>query len=247
MLPYRPTHLNHGMSAMSVIGVACVFRVGLVDSSLPLETAQDDPEWMRQVEANSHTPPATALTAIAQALRLSSWETHYLYALGGKMTAETAMPISDIRRYLQAVNPHPAAWMSAAWTVEEANDEFMRLFKGVWITPNLVHWHYHSTKALDVIQNWDETSEWCVGLLRFGLAAAPTDLGLQSVVRSLMPIKVFKRQWDSLIIPIDPATRPWVLRDLDTADIVTVDMRAWRSSMHDGVLLFGAVTDRQAS
>ncbi|WP_237143016.1 hypothetical protein [Mycobacteroides abscessus] len=94
---------------MSVIGVACVFRVGLVDSSLPLETAQDDPEWMRQVEANSHTPPATALTAIAQALRLSSWETHYLYALGGKMTAETAMPISDIRRYLQAVNPHPAA------------------------------------------------------------------------------------------------------------------------------------------
>ncbi|WP_234715426.1 hypothetical protein [Mycobacteroides immunogenum] len=157
------------------------------------------------------------------------------------------MPMPDIRRYIQAVNPHPAAWMSAGWTVEEANDEFMRLFKGVWITPNLVHWHYHSTKALDVIQNWDETSEWCVGLLRFGLAAAPSDLGLQSVVRSLMPIKVFKRQWDSQIIPIDPATRPWVLRDLDTEDIVTVDMRAWRSSMHDGVLLFGAVIDRQAS
>lgn len=203
--------------------------------------------WVRQVETNTHNPPAAGSDAISKALGLSSWETRYLYALGGKMPAESTVPLPDVRTYLQALNPHPAAWMSAAWTVEEANDEFMRLFKGVWITPNLVHWHYHSTKALDVIQNWTATSEWCVGLLRFGLAVSPDDDGLQSVVRSLLPIKVFQRQWDSQIIPVDPATRPWVIRDLDTGAMLTLDMRAWRTTGQSGVLLLGAVTDRQAN
>ncbi|MFD6197228.1 helix-turn-helix domain-containing protein [Mycobacteriaceae bacterium NPDC060252] len=203
--------------------------------------------WIEQVETNRHVPPRAAMGTIAEALGLSSWETHYLYALGGRMQTDNTLPLPDVRTYLQALNPHPAAWMSAAWTVEEANDEFMRLFKGVWITPNLVHWHYHSTKALDVIQNWTSTSEWCVGLLRFGLAVSPEDAGLQSVVRSLLPIKVFQRQWDSQVIPVDPATRPWVIRDLDTGETLTLDMRAWRTSVQSGVLLLGAVTGRQAS
>lgn len=201
---------------------------------------------IQHFEAGRRTATGNGLDSLTRALNLSSWEIQYLYALGGRVSAEST-GVVDIASYLQAIEPHPAAWMDAGWTVQESNEAFRRLFPGLWMTPNLVHWHYHSVKARDVIQNWNETSEWCVGLLRFGIAAAPKDPGLQEVISSLMPIRAFRTQWDAQIIPVDPATRPWILRDLESRELLTVDMRAWHTRSTSGMLLFGAVIDRQAN
>lgn len=180
---------------------------------------------------------------IARHLSMTPREAQYFHALGGWVHAKSALP-AGIAEYLQAIEPHPAAWLDAAWKVEEQNPAFRRLLPLSAIHPNLMHWHYHSPQAREIIQNWDETSQWCVGLLRFSIAITPDDPGLRVLLDGLMMLEEFRTQWASQIIPIDPATRPWVLRDNETGDVVTVNLRAWHTRSNAGMLLLGAVVDR---
>lgn len=181
---------------------------------------------------------------IAQHLRMTPRETQYFHALGGWVHAKSALP-AGIAEYLRGIEPHPAAWMDAAWKVEEHNEAFHRLLPLSNGHPNLIHWHYHSPAAREIIQNWDETSQWCVGLLRFSIAITPEDPGLRELLDSLMSLEEFRIQWASQIIPIDPATRPWVLRDVQNGDVVTVNLRAWHTRSNAGMLLLGVVIGRQ--
>ncbi|WP_165590336.1 MULTISPECIES: helix-turn-helix transcriptional regulator [unclassified Mycobacteroides] len=181
---------------------------------------------------------------IARQLNMTPRETQYFHALGGWVHAKSALP-AGIAEYLRGIEPHPAAWMDAAWKVEEHNEAFHRLLPLSNGHPNLIHWHYHSPAAREIIQNWDETSQWCVGLLRFSIAITPEDPGLRELLDSLMSLAEFRTQWASQIIPIDPATRPWVLRDVENGDVVTVNLRAWHTRSNAGMLLLGVVIDRQ--
>ncbi len=180
---------------------------------------------------------------IAQHLHMTPRETQYFHALGGWVHAKSALP-AGIAEYLQGIEPHPAAWMNAAWKVEEQNGAFQRLFPLGGTNLNLIHWHYHSPLAREIIQNWEETSSWCVGLLRFSIAITPDDPGLCALLDSLMLLKEFRSQWDAQIIPVDPATRPWILRDTENGDVISVNLRAWHTRSNAGMLLLGVVVDR---
>ncbi|WP_074327587.1 helix-turn-helix domain-containing protein [Mycobacteroides abscessus] len=197
--------------------------------------------WVRQVEANSHTPPESALAAIARALGLSSWETHYLHALGGKMVGTVGLEIPDVSDYLEALNPHPAAYLTAGWTVEHANSEFKRLFKGLWISPNFLNWHYVGRQTPDIVLDWQSSSDWLISWLKFNLALSPEDPDLTYVLRKMAPINDFARHWERNTIPADPASRPWTVRDLDNESVLRIDMRVWRAGQSSDLMLLGVI------
>ncbi|BAX98907.1 transcriptional regulator [Mycobacteroides stephanolepidis] len=199
--------------------------------------------WIRQVETNTHHPPETALTPIAQALGLSSWETHYLFALGGKMAGTAGLEIPDVSDYLEALNPHPAAYLSAGWTVQHANSEFERLFKGLWISPNFVNWHYVGRRTPDILLDYQSSSDWLISWLKFNLALTPEDPDLTYVLHKMAPINDFARHWERNTIPADPASRPWLVRDLDNESVLRVNMRVWRAGQSSDLMLLGVIQE----
>ncbi|SLD50550.1 transcriptional regulatory protein [Mycobacteroides abscessus subsp. bolletii] len=199
--------------------------------------------WIRQVETNTHNPPETALAAIAHALGLSSWETHYLYALGGKMAGTAGLEVPDVDDYLEALNPHPAAYLSAGWTVRHANSEFERLFKGLWISPNFVNWHYVGRRTPDILLDYQSSSDWLISWLKLNLALSPEDPDLTYVLNKMAPITDFTQQWDRNTIPADPASRPWLVRDLDNESVLRINMRVWRAGQSSDLMLLGVTRE----
>lgn len=197
--------------------------------------------WIRQVETNTHTPPENALTAIAHALGLSSWETHYLFALGGKMTSTASLEIPDVSDYLEGLNPHPAAYLTPGWTVEHANSEFERIFKGLWISPNFLNWHYVGRRTPDIVLDWQSSSDWLISWLKLNLALSPDDPDLTYVLNKMSPITDFTRHWEQNTIPADPASRPWTVRDLDNDSVLQIDMRVWRAGQSSDLMLLGVI------
>jgi len=201
------------------------------------------PAWLYRIEQGRVVPSAKVLRALAVSLDLDQWETRYLFALGRRVPEhEAELSHAPGQGYLDALHPNVAAWLNSAWVVQRVNAEFDRLMHGWWICPVLIYWHYGTIDAQTVIVNWEQTSQWCVGWLRFGLAAGHE--GTARIVELLMAIKVFRAHWESQVIPVDPATKPWVVRDFDNNCDVTLDMRAWRPAGQEaGVLLLGAVVD----
>ncbi|WP_165702142.1 helix-turn-helix domain-containing protein [Mycobacteroides abscessus] len=195
-------------------------------------------EWIQKIEAGTNIPGVKVLAALADALQLSPWETRYLHLLGGRTVLEAGTPPKDIDAYLESLMPHPAAWVTPGWTVVGSNRKFLNLFPGVWMANNFIHWHYHSVRSRKVIANWEQSSEWCVGWLRYNLAANPDHPAITRIIDSLMPITVFREQWDQPI-PTDPETRPWIINN-EGAEM-TFDMRTWHSPQASGSLLLGVV------
>lgn len=201
------------------------------------------PAWIYRIETGRAVPSVKVLDALAAALSLSAWESRYLFALARKVMPEEGEATDAPQQpFLDALDPNPAAWMNTSWTIMRSNAEFRRLFHGVQLQPNLIFWHYVAVNAREIIVNWEETSQWCVGWLRFGLGAGVP--GVAKMVQTMLPAKVFRAQWEAQVIPIDPATRPWIVRDLGAGRELTLDMRAWRpAGQQPGVLLVGAVVD----
>jgi hypothetical protein len=105
-----------------------------------------------------------------------------------------------------------------------------------------MQWHYLSPEARDVIIDWEETSDWCIGWLRMDAAQHPNDAARQAVLTSLMAIQDFRSRWDALVIPPDPNTGRWLIRDVENSCDVTLDMRVWLPAHpEDGILLMGAI------
>ncbi|WP_230870808.1 helix-turn-helix domain-containing protein [Mycobacterium canetti] len=201
------------------------------------------PAWLYRIEKGRAVPSAKVLEALATALCLSPWESRYLFALAGKVRPQTdQLTDAPSQAFLDALHPNPAAWMDTSWTIVRANAEFQRLFRGAWLQPNLIFWHYVAVTAREIIVNWEVTSQWCVGWLRFGLGAGVP--GVAEMVATMLPARVFREQWEAQVIPVDPSTRPWIVRDLDNGCELTLDMRAWRpAGQQPGLLLLGAVVD----
>lgn len=195
---------------------------------------------IQKIELGTRMPGLKVLAALAGVLELSSWESRYLHLLGGRTMQDSGTPPPNIEGYLESLMPHPAAWITPGWTIVHANSKFEHLFPGLWMTPNFIHWHYHSVKSRKVIENWEQTSEWCVGWLRWSLAANPDDPALKRIVNSLMPISVFQQQWQQPI-PIDPDTRAWVIND-SVGAVQILDMRTWHNPQSSGSLLLGVAS-----
>lgn len=180
---------------------------------------------------------------LADALKLSDWETHYLFAASGVMLPDPMLDDAEaMRTYIDALlQPNPALVLDVSWRIAAYNREWQRLFKGVWLTPSMHQWLYVSTTSRSIVRNWDEVSQWCVGWLRYGMAVDPDTVA--PVVRMLMSITVFRREWQAQVIPVDPATRPWIVHDRDNGCESTIDMQVWRASPMPGALLLGAILD----
>ncbi|RIS72867.1 helix-turn-helix domain-containing protein [Mycobacteroides abscessus] len=198
---------------------------------------------IQHFEAGRRRPSPDDLGRLARHLGLSSWETHYLYALGGKLASTPGSEIPDMESYLESLNPHPAAYLSSGWTVEHANSEFERIFKGLWISPNFLNWHYVGRRTPDIILDWASSSDWLISWLKFNLALSPDDPDLQGVLDKMTPITSFSKQWDRNTIPADPASKPWTVRDLDNDSILRIDMRVWRAGQSSDLLLLGVIRE----
>lgn len=205
--------------------------------------------WIQNVEANT-MPSERGLGILATTLRLSPWETDYLYLLARRAAPSVGAPEppADMPLYLEAVSPNPAAYLDAAWKVEHANSEFERLFQCLWFTPNFAYWHYVGRNTLDIVENWETTSSWVVSQLRYSMAADPDNPAVTEIVDRLMPVKLFAHEWDKHIIPDNPAELPWIVHDLDTGAVITLDMRLWRpAGRNTGTLLLGAIRETSDS
>lgn len=201
--------------------------------------------WVQNIE-KSTMPSERILGILATTLRLSQWETEYLYLLARRAAPPVSAPEppAEMPRYLEAMSPNPAAYLDAAWKVEHSNSEFGRLFQGIWFTPNFVYWHYVGRRTLDIVENWETTSSWVVSQLRYSMAADPGNPAVTEIVDRLMPVDLFAYEWDKHIIPADPAELPWIVHDLDTGAVITLDMRLWRpAGRNTGTLLLGAIRE----
>lgn len=212
-------------------------RAGLTQRELADRMTYSE-AWVQKIERGASMPGVKVLAALASALELSSWETRYLHLLGGRTLHDTGAPPPNIASYLDSLMPHPAAWINPGWTIVESNRQFQKLFPGVWMARNFIHWHYHSVKSRKVIANWEQSSEWCVGWLKYSLAATPDDVALNRIISSLMPITIFQEQWERPI-PTDPDTRPWVINNNNGGNALTLDMRTWHNPQSSGSLLLG--------
>lgn len=205
--------------------------------------------WVQNIE-KSKMPSERVLGILATTLHLSQWETDYLYLLARRAAppATAQEPPADMSLYLEAVSPNPAAYLDAAWKVEHANSEFERLFKDLWFTPNFAYWHYVGRNTLDIVENWETTSSWVVSQLRYSMAADPDNPAVTEIVDRLTPVKLFVREWEKHIIPTNPAELPWIVHDLDTGAVITLDMRLWRpAGRNTGTLLLGAIRETSDS
>lgn len=201
--------------------------------------------WVQSLEAGT-APAETGLKAVAETLKLSRWETNYLYLLARKAAPPVSAPAppADMPMYLEALSPNPAAYLDAAWKVENANSEFERLFQGLRFTSNFVYWHYVGRRTLDIVENWETTSSWVVSQLRHSMAADPDNPSVNEIVDRLLPVDLFAHEWEKHIIPADPAELPWIVHDLETGAVMTLDMRLWRPAGHNtGTLLLGAIRE----
>ncbi|SHV17566.1 transcriptional regulatory protein [Mycobacteroides abscessus subsp. abscessus] len=201
--------------------------------------------WIQNIE-KSTMPSERVLGILATTLRLSQWETEYLYLLARRTAppASAPEPPAEIPLYLEAMSPNPAAYLDAAWKIEHSNSEFERLFLGIWFTPNFVYWHYVGRRTLDIVENWETTSSWVVSQLRYSMAADPDNPAITEIVDRLMPVDLFAHEWEKHIIPADPAELPWIVHDLDTGAVLTLDMRLWRpAGRNTGTLILGAIRE----
>lgn len=186
------------------------------------------------------SPSIRVLNGLVQALQLSAWEQRFLFAACGRILPDPALTDTDIsQRYLDALQPHPAAALHPSWRFKAWNQQWQRLFQGVLLAPSMHQWLYLSTTSRRILRNWDEVSQWCVGWLRYGLAVDVD--AVKPMVSALMPVTEFRREWEAQVIPVDPATRLWVVRDGGTE--LRIDMRFWHASPMPGGLLLGVILD----
>ncbi|QSM04057.1 transcriptional regulatory protein [Mycobacteroides abscessus subsp. bolletii] len=191
--------------------------------------AQYSVRWVASIESDqADNPSEKVLLALTEALSLTAWECQYMYLLARRVPPK--MPVSsslNLDRFVDYPSPHLVAHVGRDWSIKHANPEFRRLFKGLWLAPNLLQWHYVSVRALDIVLDWESSSDWLVSWIRFSLAASPDDPGLTDMVSRLLRIDLFRDQWERVSVPVDPATRTWRMRDLDHGVDLEVDMWTW--------------------
>lgn len=198
--------------------------------------------WIQGVESGV-PPSARGLRSLAEALQLSQWESGYLHLLVHKPPPVPIMsaPPADISDYLESVNPNPAAFLTPAWTIINANSEFLRLFKGLWISPNFLYWHYIGRRTPEIVLDWQSSSDWLIAWLRLNMAITPDDPDLIESIEKLLKIDTFVHQWENNVIPPDPSACQWTVYDIDNATTLSIDMRVWRTGLSSGIMLLGAI------
>lgn len=77
------------------------------------------------------SPSIRVLNGLVQALQLSAWEQRFLFAACGRILPDPALTDTDIsQRYLDALQPHPAAALHPSWRFKAWNQQWQRLFQG---------------------------------------------------------------------------------------------------------------------
>lgn len=200
--------------------------------------------WIQGVESGI-APSVRGLNSLSEALRLSQWESGYLYLLVHRPppVTITSAPPADVSDYLQSLNPNPAAFLTPAWTVINANSEFTRLFKGLWISPNFLYWHYIGRRTPEIILDWQSSSDWLMAWLRLNMALTPDDPDLIETIEKLLKVRAFVEQWENNVIPVDPSARQWTVCDVDNGIVLNIDMRVWRAGLSSSIMLLGSIRE----
>lgn len=189
------------------------------------------------IERGQQPASDKALEALPASLELSAFETYYLTALAGRVMPPPKIEDSPIQPYLDGANPNLAALMSPDWTAQAWNSRWENVFHGLWLAPNLGQWLYATTAARRTIANWDWAAKWTVSQMRFEFAVNPE--AVWPMLRSLLAMDSFRAEWDAQVIPVNPASQPWLINDPGGSGLMTVHMRSWRASA--GVLALGTV------
>ncbi|MBE5502422.1 transcriptional regulatory protein [Mycobacteroides abscessus subsp. massiliense] len=235
---------SHGsMEPLGEFLCAARARAGLSRERLAATTGYSVAH-LGQVETGRATPSERVLTSISSALSLTPFEQHYALLLSGRVAPTLEGAIASSGKYLQALSPHLAAAMDGQWTAQEYNTDFARVFKGIWLVPNLVHWMFAVVHARRIVLNWPDAVNWLLSSLRWSSAALPSDEKLRHLTTYLMAMSEFRDRWDKSVIPTDPATaKPWLMRDEERKCVLEVSMKIWARPGYQGsgLLLLGTV------
>ncbi len=161
--------------------------------------------WLEQGRAI--TPSRQVLDAIAQALRLTDPEHHYVLGLAGyapphRSDSAPVQPApAHIQRLLDELTGRPAYALAADWTIAGWNTAYAALYPNVArVAPaerNLLWLVFTDPSVRDLLDDWDDTSRRFLAEFRAETATHPGDPAIADLVERLRAASPeFRAGWD---------------------------------------------------
>nr|WP_255525518.1 helix-turn-helix domain-containing protein [Mycolicibacterium sp. BK634] len=228
------------MSALAGFIRAARARVGLTQPELA-NRVYHSLSWLRRIERGDGAALTNAdVRNFAEVLHLQPWEVQYLHLMLGT-SPETTRPMDDsaMVSYVDALNPHPAVWLSIDGD-SHANDAFRSLLPHITGADFVGAWFF-SPAAKNVVVNWDQVADWWISEAKFRIAYDNHDHFFSNLVDDLIKVlPEFAERWNANQIPGNPEPPVWIIRRPDGVT-VRVCMRVWWQSHRNGLLIQGVV------
>ena len=196
--------------------------------------------WLEQ--GRSVRPSADVLSRLAEALRLSSEESTYLFSLADRQPAVPHRLVmwvpDDLQALLDAFGGNAFALNARmdhlAWNRQaEAAYEFVR--GGDWKRLNHIWRMFCDPKLRRIIGNWEEMAIGAVAIFRSLSAQHGPDPQIDALTESLKSSADFARAWAETAVGRAPAT---LIRLNTPAGILSVKSMAFNPPALPGIVVF---------
>jgi len=172
------------------------------------------PTWITWLEQGRPVRASEAtLLRLAEVLRLSEAERHYLFSLAGRLAPDGVAAENGAEAVLRSVAQISCAAyvLDRLWNVLASN-EAARLLLGDWLAqpaPNLLHYTFLDPAALRLIDDWPGRARRLVAEFRADCGRHLDEATVQSQVRSLAAQSpAFARYWqDQEVLPREGGER----------------------------------------
>ncbi|HKD74956.1 MAG TPA: helix-turn-helix transcriptional regulator [Ktedonobacterales bacterium] len=169
------------------------------------ELANIGVSWYTLLEQGHDVHPSQSVLAnLAQALRLTSAETHHLYLLAGQepsahMPPEDAQVTPALQRVVDALSPHPAFLIGRRWDALAWNHIANLFFHFDEPCPphslNVI-WRYFQRRGVrEADRDWQQQARNLVAQFRADYARYPGDPAFQELIDDLQRASVEFHQW----------------------------------------------------
>ncbi|MFG1605367.1 helix-turn-helix domain-containing protein [Actinoplanes sp. NPDC049265] len=163
-------------------------------------------------QGRGSTPSAQVVSALARALRLSSWEREYLFRCAGQLPPRGDVPLEvdpAVERIVAGLSDRPALIVAPDWTVLGWNDMWVAAAgdpaKYDWPFDNLIAAVFLNSdgRTVEEIGPWPvrvgegpaATETALVGDLRFAAATYPADRRLAAMIERMLAGPRFAELW----------------------------------------------------
>lgn len=172
------------------------------------------PTWITWLEQGRPVRASEAtLLQLADVLRLSEAERHYLFGLAGRLAPDAVAGESGAEAVLRSVAQIdcPAYVLDRSWNVLASNDAALELL-GDWLAlpaPNLLRYTFLDPAALRLIDDWPVRARRLVAEFRADCGRHLDDAAVQALIQSLAAQSPdFARYWqDQAVLPREGGIR----------------------------------------